>query len=240
MQNVTSFRLAINKAAWSAQVMDAVSNSAVVVPMGAALQFDLAFSDGIFNDENILDLSSYSEIVFEILTTDLATAPISVSVAAADFQSCTADEFNAGTAQQLQVTVGSEENLITTQNGAPGNYMLVVYGVNTDDSLGNDILCSFQIASKATGVGGNPNPALSTATITRGATAIASGAATGTVALNLAYVPTAVILTVQAPDGNGEALFATLAGAPSAASFDFVLNGATDRAGYALHWMAVQ
>lgn len=240
MQNVTNFRLAINKAAWSAPVPDQVANGGVVIPMGAALQFDLAFSDGIFNDANILDLSPYSQIVFEILTPDLATAPISLTVPAADFQSCTADEFNAGTAQQLSITVGSSENLITTQNGAPGNYLLVCYGVNTDGSLGNDILCSFQITSKATGVGGAPNPALGTAAITRGAAAIAAGTSSGTVPLNLAYVPTTVVLTVQAPDGNGEILAATLAGPPTAASFNFNLSAATDRAGYMLHWIALQ
>jgi hypothetical protein len=238
--NLTNFRLAINKELWSATVQDQVAQGPVVVPMGAALQFDLAFSEGAFNDSNILDLSNYSAIVFEILTPSLASAPISVTVAADDFQTCTADEFNAGTAQQLSINIGSTENLLTSTNGAPANYVLVCYGVNNDTDLGNDIFCSFQISSKATGVGTPGGVTLSGASLTRGATTLAAGTSSGSVALNLAYVPTMIVLTMQMPDGNGNVLVPNLAGVPTAASFDFVLSAQTDRVGYVLHWEVLQ
>jgi hypothetical protein len=101
------------------------------------------------------------------------------------------------------------------------------------------MLCQFQVNAYNTGIG-TTVPAASTATMSRGATVLAAGTSSGTVALGLAYVPTTVILTMQGPDSNALTIVPSLAGAPVAASFNFELSAGTDRAGYVLHWMVLQ
>ena len=68
-------------------------------------------------------------------------------------------------------------------------------------------------------------------------TEVTSGQITG---LALAFTPTKVILTVQAPDSNGENLWATLIGGPTTDGFSYSLSGATDRTGYVLHYLILK
>lgn len=75
----------------------------------------------------------------------------------------------------------------------------------------------------------------------RNVVAIGSGVSTGQVTgLALGFTPVTVILTVQMPDSDGEDLFATLVGAPTADGFSYSLSGQTDRTGYMLHYRILQ
>ena len=67
---------------------------------------------------------------------------------------------------------------------------------------------------------------------------IANGASSGSYAFNFGgIIPSAIVLTVQAPAG-GLTLTAALDGAATATGFAYTLSGATDSANYNLHWEA--
>lgn len=156
MPNAINFWLPINKEDWDSQVNDLLSEGPVQVPCGCAMQFNFCFTPGAFNDGDLLDLSNYSQIVFQILKPDLSAALISQSIDAGSFQVCTTEEFEAFTAQQIQVFIPSAANVLTTTSGAPGNFILQVYGVDADAAEDIDILCCFRINAIATGVTLNP------------------------------------------------------------------------------------
>ena len=75
------------------------------------------------------------------------------------------------------------------------------------------------------------------ASIVRGMVALGNGVESGSVAgLGLAYVPSAVTVTVIVP-ANGLMIFATVQGNPTADGFDFLLSGITDSANYKLSYI---
>lgn len=238
-----NFWLPINKEEWGEQVSDLLSGGPVEVPCGCALQFNLAFYSGAIIDADQLTLSSlYSQIVFQILKPDFSTILVSQTIPSADFESATTAQFKAFTNAQVQVFIPSASNILTTLNGGPGNFILQIYGVDSDGAGDIDILCCFQINAAATGISAAASAVLSSASTARGATAIAAGAESGTItfAPALAYVPTTVMLTMQTPDANGNDFHVWLVGAPTSTGFNFQLSAATDRAGYVLHWTALQ
>jgi len=71
-----------------------------------------------------------------------------------------------------------------------------------------------------------------------GTLALGNGVDSGSVHYDFGgIVPSAVVLTMQAPAG-GLVLAAALDGAATTTGFDFNLTGATDATGYSLHWEA--
>lgn len=127
-----SFRLPINCAAPAAAVQDLLSNAVPFIATGAALEFDLAFSDGAFADATILDLSVFDTIEFRIQgpgNPHANTIYIAQSIAAADFQAlANAAAFTGGTGQQVTVAIPGAANILSLNSQAQGNYWLCIYG----------------------------------------------------------------------------------------------------------------
>jgi hypothetical protein len=239
--SATNLWIPVVKPQWKNAVNDLVTGGAVSIPTGCAVQFNFAFWDEVapLVDANLINVgAAYSSIYFRILDPTLSVVYISQQIASGSFTACTTAQFQAMTNAQLQIFIPALSNVLTT-SGGQGNFVLQVYGVDSDGASDPDILCQFQVNAYNTGIGITTPPA-STATTSRGAQAIGSGVSSGTVTMNLAYVPTTVILTWQMPDANGLGLDPVLVGAPTAASFAFSLSGMTDRVGYVLHWQALQ
>jgi hypothetical protein len=237
--SATEFWLPINKEQWRNAPNDLLSLGPVAIPTGCAVQFNLAFWEGAQGDGNLINLgTAYSAIHFRILEPDLSATLIDITIASASFGTCTTAEFIAMANAQLEIFIPALSNVLTATNGAPGNFILQVYGIDSDGASDPDILCQFQVSAYYTGIG-NITPATLSTPMTRGTAAIAAGASSGTVALALAYVPTTVIVSIQGPDVNADNFTVTVYGI-TAASFNFNLSAATDRAGYVLHWMAIQ
>jgi hypothetical protein len=152
------FRLPVNVARPADPVQDLLSSAVPTVATGAALEFDLAFSDGTFNDANLLDLSVFDSVEFRIqakTNPHSASTYISQSIAAANFQVLdTAAHFNDGTKQQITVAISGAQNVLQT-SGAAGNYWLCIFGKltaaaaaaqNPPKLAGDPVpLCYFQI-----------------------------------------------------------------------------------------------
>ena len=211
--NATNFWLPINKEAWKAPVSDLLATAQVSVPTGCAIQFNFAFYQGTIADANLMDLSNYTAIRVSVLAPDLSATYIDMQIPNASFGTCTTAEFEAFTAAQLQIFIPAAQNVLTTTNGAPGNYILRVYGIDADAATDPDILCLFQISAYNTGIAQNPQSPLPTKVGTKLSFVCAWDNLTRDLTL------------IQTPNGQVTTTISAPYNGPGQASYSMQLNG---------------
>ena len=143
-------RFATDINSWKSAVpLDANTSAAVLIPTGADLTFQLFFSQGAISDATRIDFSNIATVYVVLQSTNSphnGTIYWSKSIANADINNaCTVANWQAGTDQQISLAIPNALNAFQAPQGSQ-NYWLVIYGVTTDATPKQIVLCASQVA----------------------------------------------------------------------------------------------
>jgi hypothetical protein len=136
-------------------VTNLINGTALAMPSGSALQFEILFYFQQLIDANLLDLSIYSEIVLALQDTSdphSGTIYYQGSIVAANFNAAaTVETWNNSTAASAHITlaVPSAQNIVPPANTS---YWIVIYGVSTDAAADDILLFAANINGQDSGI----------------------------------------------------------------------------------------